>query len=69
MKKPKNKGYAHEVIRLAFFAREHKNRQIDDTFSRLSKPPSDKALHVRDPFVKIMDIIKNRLTDLDISNY
>ena len=53
MKKSKNKEYKHEIIRLAFFAREAKNRQIDDTFSRLSKPPSDKALHVRDPFVKI----------------
>ena len=52
-------------MRLAFFARESKKKVIDGTVSQLSKPPSDKAYHVREPFVKIYIIIKDEFANLE----
>ena len=57
------------MIRLAFFAREAKHRVIDGLVSQLSKPPSDKAYHVREPFVKIYNILKDEFANLDKDNY
>lgn len=69
MKKSKNKNYTQQVIRLAFFAREAKKKVIDGTVSQLSKPPADKAYHVREPFVKIFNILKDEFTELQKDNY
>ena len=35
----------------------------------MSKPPSDKAYHVREPFCKIYGILKDEFSQLDQENY